>query len=33
MSQTETVWVDDDDTSRWTVLRAKQVYELKPRYY
>ena len=28
--QTETVWVDDDDTSRWTVLRAKQVYELKP---
>ena len=27
--QTETVWVDDDDTGKWTVLRAKQVYELK----
>ena len=27
--QTETIWVDDDDTGRWTVLKAKQVYELK----
>ena len=26
----QTIWVDDDDTGKWTVLKSKQVYELKP---
>ena len=25
----QTIWVDDDDTGKWTVLKSKQVYELK----
>ena len=27
---TDTIWVDDDDTGRWLVAKYKQVYELKP---
>lgn len=27
---TNTIWVDDDDTGKWIVLKNKQVYELKP---
>ena len=26
----DTIWVDDDDTGKWVVLKSKQVYELKP---
>ena len=26
----QTIWVDDDDTGKWIVLKSKQVYELKP---
>ena len=26
---TNTIWVDDDDTGKWTVLQNKQVFELK----
>ena len=29
-SNTDTIWVDDDDTGQWIVLKNKQVYELKP---
>ena len=29
-SITDTIWVDDDDTGQWIVLKNKQVYELKP---
>ena len=28
-SATSNLWVDDDDTGKWTVLQNKQVYELK----
>lgn len=28
--QSDTIWVDDDDTGKWTVLQSKQVFELKP---
>ena len=27
---TNTIWVDDDDTGKWIVLKNKQVFELKP---
>ena len=26
---TDTIWVDDDDTGKWSVLKNKQVFELK----
>ena len=29
-SATNTIWVDDDDTGKWIVLKNKQVFELKP---
>jgi hypothetical protein len=27
---TNTIWVDDDDTGKWIVLKNRQVFELKP---
>ena len=29
-TQSDTIWVDDDDTGKWVVLKSKQVFELKP---
>ena len=29
-AQSDTIWVDDDDTGKWVVLKSKQVFELKP---
>tara|TARA_Y200000002_G_scaffold136879_1_gene112844 strand:+ start:13385 stop:28348 length:14964 start_codon:yes stop_codon:yes gene_type:complete len=29
-TDSDTIWVDDDDTGKWVVLKSKQVYELKP---
>ena len=29
-SQSDTIWVDDDDTGKWIVLKSQQVFELKP---
>ena len=29
-SAPNTIWVDDDDTGKWILLKNKQVFELKP---
>ena len=29
-TQSDTIWVDDDDTGKWIVLKSQQVFELKP---